>query len=456
MEPSESSSIALRLLAVLALVLLNAFFVAAEFALVGARRTRLEEMAQRGDRKAVLAQRAQKSLDRYISATQLGITLTSLGLGWIGEPALSGIIQGGLVWLPGNLEIIASHALAIALAFTIITVLHIILGELVPKALALLYPERVSTWVAGPLIGFAWVMALPIAMLNGTANRLLRLMKIDRPGEHERLHSPEEIRMLVEQSEEGGSLGTEDARLLEGVFEFSEKTAQEVMTPRTQMVALERDLTVESAADVVAEARRSRYPVLGESLDDIVGVVHAKDILTAVRQRPGALIGTVMRPPLFVPGTREVEDVLADMKRLKVHLALVLDEYGGTAGLVTMEDLLEEIVGDIFDEYDRQDRPKPSPEGAPLLDGSLAISDFNTEHDLQLDDTDYTTLGGYLFGQLGRLPRPGDRVTVGRDAFEIVEMEGRRVKTVRYLVGAGVVAPKTGEVPSVVIPPPAR
>src|SRR5690606_876267 len=167
MEPSESSIIALRLLAVLALVLLNAFFVAAEFALVGARRTRLEEMGQRGDRKAVLAQRAQKSLDRYISATQLGITLTSLGLGWIGEPALSGIIQGGLVWLPGNLEIIASHALAIALAFTIITVLHIILGELVPKALALLYPERVSTWVAGPLIGFAWVMALPIAMLNG-------------------------------------------------------------------------------------------------------------------------------------------------------------------------------------------------------------------------------------------------------------------------------------------------
>jgi CBS domain containing-hemolysin-like protein len=280
-------------------------------------------------------------------------------------------------------------------------------------------------------------MAGPITILNGTANWLLSLLKLDPAGEHQRLHSPEEIRMLVEESQEGGSLGKGDARLLEGVFEFSEKSAQEVMTPRTQMVALERDLTVEAAADVVADARRSRYPVYGESLDDIVGVVHAKDILTAIRQHPGGTIGAVMRPPLFVPGTREVEDVLADMKRLKVHLAVVLDEYGGTAGLVTMEDLLEEIVGDIFDEYDRLDRPKPAPEGAPLLEGSLAISDFNTEHELQLDDTDYTTLGGYLFGQLGRLPRTGDRITVGPDLFEIVEMDGRRVRSVRYLAGGG-------------------
>jgi magnesium and cobalt exporter, CNNM family len=437
MEPPESSWVAAKLASVVVLVALNAFFVAAEFALVGARRTRLEEMAQRGDRKALLAQRATRSLDRYISATQLGITLSSLGLGWIGEPALAGLIQGVFSWLPASVAPIATHGVAVVIAFTIITAMHIVLGELMPKALALLYPETISSWVAGPLLGFAWVMHLPIALLNGSANRLLRLFRISPPGEHERLHSPEEIRMLVEQSEEGGSLGKEDARLLEGVFEFSEKTAQEVMTPRTQMVALERVLTVEEAADVVAQARRSRYPVYGESLDDIVGVVHAKDILTAVRQNPGSSVGGIMRPPLFVPGTREVEDVLADMKRLKVHLAVVLDEYGGTAGLVTMEDLLEEIVGDIFDEYDRLERPAPALEGAPLVDGSTPISDFNTEHDLQLDDADYTTIGGYLFGQLGRLPRAGDRVTVAKDAFEIVEMDGRRVKSVRYLVGGG-------------------
>jgi putative hemolysin len=277
---------------------------------------------------------------------------------------------------------------------------------------------------------FAWVMAGPIAVLRGTSNRLLGLFDINPPGEEERLHSPEEIRMLVEQSEVGGSLHQDDARLLEGVFEFSEKTAQEVMTPRTQMVALESGLTVETAADEVAVARRSRYPVYTESLDEIVGVVHAKDILTAMRRQPGQTVRDIMRPPLFVPGTREVEDVLADMKRLKTHLAVVLDEYGGTAGLVTMEDLLEEIVGPIYDEYDPQDKAGPR-DGATRLDGAMPITEFNAEHDASLDDTDYTTIGGYVFGQLGRLPRPGDRVTAGRHIFEVVEMDGRRVKALR-------------------------
>jgi CBS domain containing-hemolysin-like protein len=236
--------------------------------------------------------------------------------------------------------------------------------------------------------------------------------------------------MLVEQSTEGGSLLQEDARLLEGVFEFSEKTALEVMTPRTQMIALESSLSVEDAADEVAVARRSRYPVYAESLDEIVGVVHAKDILTAVRSHPHDTVRSIMRPPLFVPGTREVEDVLADMKRLKTHLAVVLDEYGGTAGLVTMEDLLEEIVGPIFDEHDLQERTLAGEEAA-RLDGATPITEFNTKYDAELDDTDYTTLGGYVFGQLGRLPRPGDQVTVGPFTFEVVEMEGRRVKSLR-------------------------
>lgn len=430
MEPAESPPILLGLVAVVVLVLANAFFVAAEFGLVGARRTRLDEMARAGDRKARLARRAVQSLDRYISATQLGITLASLGLGWIGEPALAGLIGAGFSWLPRPLDVIATHGVASAIAFIIITVLHIILGELVPKAVALLYPEAVSTWVTAPLMGFAWIMAVPIAMLNGTANRLLRLLGIEPPGESERLHSPEEIRMLVEQSTEGGSLLQEDARLLEGVFEFSEKTAQEVMTPRTQMAALDADLTVEQAADQVAVHGRSRYPAYTESLDDIIGVVHSKDILAALRSKPGQTIRVIMRPPLFVPGTREVEDVLADMKRLKTHLAIVLDEYGGTAGLVTMEDLLEEIVGPIYDEHDIQDRIGPSDEG-PRLDGSMPISEFNSQYGASLDDTDYTTMGGYIFGQLGRLPRVGDRVTVGPFTFEVVDMEGRRVRAIR-------------------------
>ncbi|MGE3524360.1 MAG: hemolysin family protein, partial [Gemmatimonadales bacterium] len=187
------------------------------------------------------------------------------------------------------------------------------------------------------------------------------------------------------------------------------------------------------AADEVARARRSRYPVYTGTIDEIVGIVHAKDILTTLRAHPGERLAAIIRQPLFVPGTREVEDVLADMKRLKVHMAVVLDEYGGTAGIVTMEDLLEEIVGAIYDEYDRPDLPQPPAAGAPVIDGALPISEFNSEYDLSLDDAEYTTVGGYLFGELGRLPRAGDRIPVQGYTFEILEMEGRRVKSVRLL-----------------------
>ena len=420
----------------LALVLANAYFVAAEFALVSARKTRLEESAREGDGKATLALRVIQSLDRYISATQLGITLASLGLGWVGEPALAHMVEGLFRGMPPSLASIATHGVAVSIAFTIITTLHIVLGELVPKSIALRYPETVSRWLAIPLVGFAWLMHYPIAILHNTASWLLRLLRIRSPGTHDRLHSTEEIRILVEQSGEGGSLGAQDARMLEGVFEFSEKTAEEVMTPRTEMIALEADLTVEAAADAVAEAGRSRYPVYSESLDEITGVVLAKDILRAVRQQPGLLVKEILRQPLFVPGTREVEDVLTDMKRLKTHLAVVLDEYGGTAGLVTMEDLLEEIVGEIFDEHDAvaQVRTPTSDDGSITLDGALTIADFNHRFDAELDDTDYTTIGGFLFGQLGRLPREGDRLTVGVFAFLIVAMTGRRVETVTITV----------------------
>jgi CBS domain containing-hemolysin-like protein len=431
MEPSQPTSIPFGLVAIVGLVLANAFFVATEFALVRSRVTRLDELIRGGDRKATLARRAIQSLARSISATQLGITLASLGLGWIGEPALARLIDGWFRGLPQMLATIATHSVATLIAFAIITCLHIILGELVPKALALIYPETVASWTAAPLLAFSWVMAIPITLLKGSSNRLLDFFGINPPGEEERLHSPEELRMLVEQSEEGGSLHKQDARLLEGVFEFSEKTAQEVMTPRTEMIALPADLTVEQAADEVAKEKRSRYPVYTDSLDEIVGVVHAKDILSAVLADPAQTLRSIMRPPLFVPGTREVEEVLADMKRLKVHLAVVLDEYGGTAGLVTMEDLLEEIVGPIYDEYDLQERLPAAPPGGIVLDGAMPITEFNTEYDAELSDADYTTLGGYLFGQLGRLPKPGDRVTAGPFGFEVLEMEGRRVKAIR-------------------------
>jgi len=250
------------------------------------------------------------------------------------------------------------------------------------------------------------------------------------------VHSPEEIRMLVEQSRKTGGLGAGDARLLEGVFEFSEKNAREVMTPRTEIVALPAEASLAEAADRVAAAGRSRYPVTGESLDDVVGIVHAKDILRGLLSGSEAPVQDIARPAFFVPGTREVEDVLADMKRQKVHLAIVLDEFGGTAGLVTMEDLLEEIVGPIYDEYDRAPGSAPSSamggtSGVPILAGATEISEVNRLLRLNLDDADYTTIGGLLFGRLGRLPKVGDRVNLQGATFEILEMDGRRVGSVR-------------------------
>jgi CBS domain containing-hemolysin-like protein len=429
------NSIWLRLLAVILLVAANAFFVAAEFALVASRRTRIDAMIRRGDARARVVKRALQSLDKYISGTQLGITLASLGLGWIGEPALATTIQGLFRALPAPFDAVATHSVAVSVAFAIITFLHIVLGELAPKALALLHPEQTSRWVAPPLILFTKATNPFIWLLNGAANLMLRLFGARPQSERERVHSPEEIRMLVEQSRKTGGMGAADARMLEGVFEFSEKNARDVMTPRTDMIALPAGLTLAEAADAVAAAGRSRYPVHGESLDDIVGTVHAKDILRGLRAGTAATVKDIARPPFFVPGTREVEDVLTDMKRQKVHLAIVLDEFGGTAGLVTMEDLLEEIVGPIYDEYDRPAAPSPKggagAGGTPLIAGGTEIRDVNRQFGLSLDDTDYTTIGGLLFGTLGRLPKVGDRVTVGGAAFEIVDMDGRRVGKAR-------------------------
>jgi len=439
-------AIALRLGAVLVLVAANAFFVAAEFALVAARRTKIDAWVRRGDRKAMVVKKALQHLDKYISGTQLGITLASLGLGWIGEPAVAGSIEYLFRGLSAPFDAIATHGVASGLAFAAITFLHIVLGELAPKALALLHPEATSRWVAPPLILFTIATNPFIWILNGTANALLRLFGARPQTERERVHSPEEIRMLVEQSRRTGGLGTGDARMLEGVFEFSEKNARDVMTPRTDIVALPAGASLAEAADRVAAAGRSRYPVTGESLDDVVGIVHAKDILRGLLTGAEAPVQDIARPAFFVPGTREVEDVLADMKRQKVHLAIVLDEFGGTAGLVTMEDLLEEIVGAIYDEYDQLPAPPGAPTrtdgsgsgGVPILPGGAEIGDVNRLLKLQLDDTDYTTIGGLLFGRLGRLPKVGDRVNIQGTTFEILEMDGRRVGRVR-------VWPATGE-----------
>jgi len=316
-----------------------------------------------------------------------------------------------------------------------ISFLHMVVGELAPKAWAITFPEATSRWIAGPLLFFTWITGPVTNSLNWCANQLIRLLGVKAPATGiEAIHSPAEIMMIVKQSKESGQLEDEDVRLIEGVFEFTEKNARDVMTPRTEVVGLSEELSIQDAADQVAEAGRSRYPVYRESLDDIVGIVHAKEILGALRERGSDSVSTLMRPPIFLPGTREVEDVLADMQRLKAQMAVVLDEFGGTAGVVTMEDMIEEIVGEIYDEYDEVDPLPVAGKDGATVPGDAEIEVLNKQLKLAIDGGEHQTIGGLVFGALGRLPRKGDQVQQDGVVLEVLEMERLRVEKVKLVV----------------------
>ena len=429
-----------RLGAVLGLVLLNGFFVAAEFGLVASRRSRIDEMAAGGDGGARAAQRALQHLDRYISGTQLGITLASLALGWIGEPALAAVIDIGLARLGVHVpQGVAHSGAAVATAFLIITFLHIVLGELAPKSVALLMPEGVSRIVARPLMWFSKAMSPFIWVLNGAANALLRLVGVKPVGESERVHSPEELRLLVMQAGAHGSIDATDQAMIAGVFDFHHKKAHDVMRPRTEVAALPIDATEQEVWAVVRAERYSRYPVYRETLDDVVGVFLAKDLWLREPAAHGATpfeLGDLVREVLYVPDSRRAERVLDDLRKSRAQMAVVLDEYGGTAGIVTMEDLVEEVIGDIADEYDAASREALELDGVLELAGSLSLIDVRSDYKLPIPEGDWTTLGGFVFSRLGRLPRVGDRVPVGVGELEVVAMDGRRVAAVRVNRGA--------------------
>jgi CBS domain containing-hemolysin-like protein len=429
--PLGFGTAAFRIGIVFLLVLANGFFVAAEFALVGARRAKIDQLVLAGDAKARVVQQALTHLDRYISGTQLGITLASLALGWLGEPALAALIDRTLGFFGMPVPTGASHtAAAISIAFLTITFLHIVLGELAPKSLALTAPETVSRWVALPLILFSRVMSPFIAILNGTANRLLRLFGVSPVSELHHIHSPEELRILVLQSHAHGALDERDSAMLAGVFDFHQKRAHDVMRPRTEVVALAIDATEQEVRHSVRRERYSRYPVYRGSLDDIVGVFLAKDLLVHDESVPFRLEEYV-RPVLYVPDTRPAELVLDDLRRSRAQMAVVLDEYAGTAGILTVEDLVEEVIGDIADEYDIAARSSIDTDGLLELAGDLSLVDIRSDHRLRIPEGSWNTLGGYVFAALGRLPRIGDRVTIPDGELEVVAMDGRRVAAVR-------------------------
>jgi CBS domain containing-hemolysin-like protein len=438
-DPSSSDltlsagTITFRLAMVVLLVAANAFFVAAEFALVAVRRSRIDQLVAEGNRSAAVVQRALGELDRYISGTQLGITLASLALGWIGEPAIAVLVDAALnaIGVPLPSGVVHSGA-AILVAFSVVTFLHIVFGELMPKSVALIRPEGVSLWVTRPLIVFSNVMSPVIALLQGTANRLLRLLGVEPASEGAHVHSPEELRLLVMQARAHGTLDESDSAMLAGVFDFHNKKAWDVMRPRTDVAAIPEDADEATLRQILKTERYSRYPVYRETLDDIVGVLLAKDFWLSDDDTPFELRAH-LREPLFVPATRAAERVLEDLRRTRAHLAVVLDEYGGTAGIVTLEDLVEEVVGDIADEYDQVDREAMVTDGVLELAGALSLVDVRSDYKLAIPDGDWTTLGGYAFSALGRLPTLGDRVSYPGGELEIVAMDGRRVAALRVL-----------------------
>lgn len=420
-----------RLAAVLLLVALNGFFVAAEFALVAVRRSRIDQLAAGGSAGARRVQAALKDLDRYISGTQLGITLASLALGWIGEPALAALVDQGLaaVGLPAG-NAVTHSAAAIGVAFAVITFLHIVLGELAPKSLALVRPERVSMWVVRPLVLFSRLMSPFIWVLNGAAMALLRLVGVRPATEASHVHTAEELRLLVLQSRAHGTLDEADSLMLAGVFDFHEKRARDVMRPRTDVAAIPADATEAEVWEAVRTERYSRYPVYRGTLDDVVGVFLAKDLWL---REPGTAFALAdhVRPVLYVPDSRPAERVLDDLRKRRAQMAVVLDEYGGTAGIVTVEDLVEEVIGDITDEYDLAARTSVETDGVLELAGSLSLIDVRSDHQLPIPDGEWATLGGYAFSKLGRLPRIGDQVPFPGGQLEVVAMNGRRVAALR-------------------------
>ena len=424
-------TIAFRLGIVFLLVFANGFFVAAEFALVGARRSKIDAMIARGDSRARTVRHAITHIDRYISGTQLGITLASLALGWLGEPALAALIDRLFAVLGVDISTGTAHTTAaITIAFLTITFLHIVLGELAPKTLALVAPENVSRWVARPLILFSRLMSPFIWLLNGTANLILRPFGVRTLSEAGHVHSADELRLLVVQAREHGTIDATDSAMLAGVFDFHQKRARDVMRPRIEVVGLPVDATEEEVRELIVQERYSRYPVYEETLDNVVGLFVAKDLLLYRAVEPFVL-RRAMREPLFVPDSRPAERVMDDLRKTRAQMAIILDEFGGTAGILTLEDLVEEVIGDIADEYDVHSRKSIEMEGVLELVGSMSLVDVRSDYAIPIPEGSWSTLGGYVFSQLGRVAALGDRVSFPGGELEVVATDGRRVAAVR-------------------------
>jgi putative hemolysin len=410
----------LELLAVAVLILLNGYFVAAEYGLVTARRTRIREMEAKGDRRArsVLTITAQPP--RFIAAMQLGVTLTSLAIGALGETVLKDFFGQ---WV--------ATVVAIVFSFLIITFLHVVIGELVPKGVALKYSERVALAVSTPVRVFFVVFGPFIWVLQRSTELILRGLGLEPPGADGDVHSEAELRMLLDRSQRHGEIEEEEQQMISKVFDFGDKHADDVMVPRVDVVALSIDLPAEEALKAVMESPYTRYPVYRESLDEILGILHVRDLFAALMDRGIAEVQLedLLRTPYFVPETKDLGSLLAEFRAQNLHMAIVLDEYGAMEGIVTLEDLLEEIVGEIEDEFDLpHEEIERIDDHTVRISGTVSIDEFDEQLGTDLPDEDYHTVAGFVFGLLGRAAEPGDEVEHEGIRFRVDEVDGTRIQ----------------------------
>lgn len=415
------------------LVLCNGFFVAAEFSLIKVRKTRLEELAQLGNSSAQLAKRVVAKFDTYLGATQLGITLASLALGWIGEPAVAGIIRPALIRFSGSEWVV--HTASVIIGFIIITFMHIVLGELVPKSLAIQKAERTALVTVGPLYAFHKIGYPVIVILNRAAGILmagLGLRGKEPANEADLAHSEEELRMIVSASHQGGVLDEMESEFIGNVFDFADRLAREIMVPRQDMVCLFIEDSLDETMETVRQSGHSRYPLCEKDKDHVLGVIHIHDLIMMIIDQDPFNLRKIMHDALVVPEGMSVARVLQEMRLHRSHMTVVADEYGGTAGIVTLEDVLEEIVGEIYDEYDVV-RPaiQRIDHHCYEFDGRVLVEEVAELLNININNPEEDTIGGYIFGQLGRPPEVGDTVEIDAYVFEIREIVGYRVVRVR-------------------------
>lgn len=430
-------------LAVFVLVASNGFFVAAEFSLVGARRTRIAQLASEGSAAAKVAQKAMEHLDSYIAATQLGITLSSLGLGWVGEPAVGHLIEPVLeAILPKSAVETVAQPVSFAVAFSIVTLLHIVLGELVPKSIALQRPEATSLVIARPVTLFMVLFRPVIYLMNGLGNGIVRMLGFEATGEHASVHSAEELEMLVQSSREAGLLQQSEETLLRRVFDFSDISVEEIMQPRVNVDAVAVDALLSETLDILTANHHSRYPVYAESIDNVIGILLVKDLFDHIIQTPGALanrdkpydLKPLLRDPLFVPQTLGVDKLLERMQETATHLAVVIDEYGGMAGLATMEDIIEQLVGEVQDEFDEEEVDSIQAEGdETVVDGLVSLNEISERFGDPGGEPESTTIGGYISEMLNRIPEVNDSISFASYDVCVEEMDGLRVAKVRFV-----------------------